>query len=139
MKSWISHNQGVCAGVVLSVILLVWTFGCQSTVRSPISDKMVTRQQLTVEVGIKARQLESELDALTQRAEVSYQELDRQDEIKRKLFQFASLTAQTNTVNPMGVITLVGTLLGGGLLVDNRIKDKVIKNRPINGNGTTEA
>jgi hypothetical protein len=64
-------------------------------------------------------------------AALSFQELDRKDEIKQKLFDFAALTAANNSFNPTGLITLTGSLLGFGAIVDNRIKDAVIKNRPL--------
>ena len=132
MVKWISHNQGMFIAVIISVALMIWIYGCQSRVRSPISDTMVTRPELALEVDTQVKRIELELDNLIAQAELQFAELDRQDEIKRKLFQFAALSAQTGTVNPAGIVTLVGTILGGGLLIDNRIKDKVIKNRPIN-------
>jgi len=58
-------------------------------------------------------------------------DLNQQDELKRKLYECAAITATTDTFNPIGIITLVGSILGCGLVVDNRIKDKVIANRPL--------
>lgn len=131
IRKAISHNQGVFVALLISAGLLVWTFGCQSKVGSLIQpDKLVTRDELTVELQAETKRLEAELDLLTQRASVKMQKLDRQDAIKQKLYDFAALSAQTGTVNPLGVVTLVGSILGCGLAVDNRIKDKVIKNRP---------
>ncbi len=132
MKTWISHNQGTFAGLILVSILMLWTYGCLSKVKSPISKQMVTRAELTLEVDVQVRQIEAQLDSLHKRAALQYESLDRQDVIKRKLYEFASLTAANNVINPMGIITLAGTLLGIGVGVDNRIKDKVIKNRPVN-------
>jgi len=131
MKKWISHNQGTFVAVIIVVILLVWTFGCASKIMSPISGKLVTRPEFTLEVDTQVKQLEAELDNLQKQAVLQFAELDRQDIIKRKLFEFASLTATQGTFNPTGIITLAGTLLGLGFGVDNRIKDKVIKNRPL--------
>jgi len=136
MRKWISHNQGTFAGIILAVGVLVWTFGCESKVLSPVSNKQVTRSELSVEIKFKAKSLEDELDLLYEQGQLGYMDLDKQDEIKRKLFEFAALTATTGTFNPTGIITLVGTLVGLGLGVDNRIKDKVIKNRPLS-NGVT--
>jgi len=111
---------------------MVWTFGCQSKVMSPISDTMVTRPELELEVDIQVKRMEVELDNLQEQAQLKFLALDEQDELKRKLFAFASITAQSGSFNPMALITLAGTLLGLGSVVDNRMKDKVIKNRPIN-------
>lgn len=130
MLQWIRHNQGMTVALIIACTLLVWTFGCQSKVRSPISDTMVTRPELELEVDIQVKRMEVELDNLQEQAQLKFLALDRQDELKRKLFEFASVTAQSGTFNPIGLITLAGTLLGLGSVVDNRMKDKVIKNRP---------
>ena len=66
-------------------------------------------------------------------AAVKMQKLDRADAIKQKLSEFATLSVQTGTVNPLGIATLLGSIIGAGAVVDNRIKDKVIKNRPLKG------
>ncbi|MBA7494515.1 hypothetical protein ES702_05091 [subsurface metagenome] len=129
---WIRHNQGLFVALLISAALLVWTFGCESMVGSLTEPgRMVNRDELQAEISAETKRLEAELDALLQMATVKMQKLDREDEIKRKLFEFASITAQTGTVNPAGVLTLVGSFIGAGALVDNRIKDKVIKNRPL--------
>jgi len=137
MVKWISHNQGIVVALVICSVLMVWTFGCESKVTSPVSNKQVTRSELIVEVKFKVQALETELDHLQEQAQIGFIDLDKQDTIKRKLFEFAALTAQTGTFNPTGIITLAGTLLGLGLGVDNRIKDKIIKNRPLPTNNTT--
>jgi len=137
MKSWISHNQGIVAALVIVAILMVWTFGCESQVTSPITGKMVTRPELKLEVDIQVKQIETQLDNIQKQAALQFLALDRQDEIKSKLYNFASITAANNSFNPTGVITLVGTLLGLGAGIDNRIKDKVIKNRSLPATPTT--
>lgn len=137
LLKWIRHNQGVFVAVIIVVGLMVWTFGCHSEVKSPISGNMVTRHELELEVDIAVSQFETELVNLQAQAALQFTALDRQDEMKRKLFEFAALTAQTGTFNPIGLITLAGTILGMGLGIDNRIKDKVIKNRPLNDKVTT--
>ncbi|GAH82290.1 unnamed protein product [marine sediment metagenome] len=78
------------------------------------------------------KKFENDLDTLQRQAALQFRELDRQDVLKEKLYEFASLSAAKNTFNPTGLITLAGTLLGIGFGIDNRIKDKVIKNRPLN-------
>ncbi len=132
LTKWIRHNQGMFAALIIASGLLIWTFGCESSVTSLLTpDKMVSRAELVLEIEAESRRLESELDALQKRAALKMQQLDRADEIKKKLFEFAALTAQSGTVNPAGVLTLAGSVLGFGAVVDNRIKDKVIKNRTV--------
>lgn len=132
MFTWIRHNQGLFGGIIITLALLFWVYGCESQVRSLVKDKLVTRSELTVELNSEARRLESELDNLKELAASRFEELNRKDIMKEKLFEFASIAAKNNSLNPVGIITLCGSLLGVGVLVDNRIKDKVIANRPLN-------
>jgi len=131
MLKWIRHNQGVVAGIVLVTILVLWTYGCQTRVQSPVNGRMVTRAELQLEIDLTAKKFENDLDTLQRQAALQFRTLDRQEALKEKLYEFASLSAANNTFNPTGLITLVGTLLGLGACIDNRIKDKVIKNRPL--------
>lgn len=129
---WIRHNQGMFVAAQICAVLLVWTYGCQSKVASLIDpERKVAAAELNIEVDQLVAELNAQLDILIKKAELKKQELFRQDEIKRKLFEFAALTAQSGTFNPVGLIALAGSLLGVGAVVDNRIKDKVIKNRPL--------
>lgn len=132
MVKWIRHNQGLFVASAITILLIFWSIGCQTTVQSPISGKQVTRPQLKLEVDLQVKQMELELDRMYKEAQLQFAELDRQDEVKRKLFEFASVAATQQGFNPLGLITLAGSILGAGLLVDNRVKDKVIKNRPLN-------
>ena len=128
---WIRHNQGLFVALLICGGLLVWTFGCPSKVTSLVDDtKKVTAEELNLELEAETARLEAELDMLLKRAKLKQAELARQDAIKAKLFEFASITAQSGTFNPAGLLSLTGSLLGFGAIVDNRIKDKVIKNRP---------
>jgi len=137
MKKWISHNQGIVAALVIVSILLVWTYGCHSMVKSPLNGRMVNRAELQLEIDLTVKKFENALDTLQRQAALQFRNLDRQDVLKEKLYDFASLSAANNTFNPTGLITLAGSLLGIGLAVDNRIKDKVIKNRPLQPANTT--
>lgn len=133
IRTWISHNQGLFVALVICAGLLVWTLGCESKVTSLVDPvRKVTAAELDLELESESARLEAELDQLVRSAQIKQAELARQDAIKKKLFDFAALSATSGTVNPAGIITLVGSLLGIGAVVDNRIKDKVIKNRPIN-------
>jgi hypothetical protein len=111
---------------------MVWTYGCESQVTSPITGKLVTYAELALDITAESKRIEGELDLLNKQAELRFAELERKEEIKRKLYEFAAIATQNNAFNPTGLITLVGSLLGVGAIVDNRIKDVVIKNRPLN-------
>jgi len=131
MIKWISKNQGACVAIVLNLCIIVWTFGCESKVQSLKSEKKVTRAELTIEYNTEINRLQNEIQSLQETGQLSFAELDRLDAMKAKLFDFVALATQTGSVNPIGLVTLLGSIAGIGLGVDNRIKDKVIKNRPL--------
>lgn len=132
IAKWIRHNQGVFVALIVCVVLLVWTYGCQSKVTSLLDpSKMVTAEELALEIEEESARLQVELDSLLKRAELKQQEMYRMDLLKQKLFDFVAITVDGGTVNPAGVVALLFTVLGVGAVTDNRIKDKVIKNRPL--------
>lgn len=132
IAKWIRHNQAVFVAVLVCIGTLIWTYGCFSKVTS-LTDpgKMVTAEELDLEIEEESARLQAELDSLIRRAELKQKELARQDAIKRKLLDFAAITLDGGTVNPAGVVATLFSLVGIGAVIDNRIKDKVIKNRPI--------
>lgn len=131
---WVRHNQGFFVSLVVSVGLVVWTFGCESKVTSLIhAGKMVSGEELKLELEAESARLESELEQLIKQAELKYKELARKDAIKQKLLDFTLLAGEAGTLNPSGLVGLLVGVLGIGAVVDNRIKDKVIKNRPLKG------
>ncbi|GAI91545.1 unnamed protein product, partial [marine sediment metagenome] len=92
----------------------------------------VTRATFTIEFNAEIHRLQNELQSLQETGQLSYTELDRLDAIKAKLFDAVAVATSTGGINPLGLVTLLGSIAGIGLGVDNRIKDKVIKNRPLN-------
>lgn len=132
LAKWIRHNQGVFLAVIICIGLLVWTIGCESKVTSSIDPtRMVTAAELNLEIEAESMRLQSELEQLIKRAELKHVELARQDAIKQKLLDFALLTSEAGAFNMSGLIGLVAGVVGIGAVVDNRIKDKVIQNRPL--------
>ena len=126
------HYQGTSVAVIIVIAVLFWTYGCDSKVASIMApNQKVTRVELSLEVQMEAKRLEAELDNLIALAEVKEQDLDRQDAFKAKLVEFGMVIAEGGTVNPAGVAVGLLGVLGIGAVVDNRIKDKVIKNRPL--------
>lgn len=132
ITKWIRHNQGVFIAVIICVGLLIWTIGCESKVTSMTDPtKKVTAEELDLEVEKESVRLETELDQLVKMVQLKRKELQRQEEIKQKLLDFALLTSQSGALNMSGMIGLVAGVMGVGAVVDNRLKDKVIKNRPL--------
>jgi len=132
LAKWIRHNQGVFVALIISTGLLIWTLGCPSKVTSLIDpSRMVTAPELNLEIETEIARLEAELDSVISRAQLKIEELARKDRIKQKLLDFSLLAAETGTLNPSGMVGLVAGIVGIGAVIDNRLKDKVIKNRPI--------
>ena len=131
IKKIISKNQGCFAALVIIIGILIWGFGCQSQVTSLTEPSIkVTRAELDIEIDGEVLRLERELEILMRQAALKVLDLDRQDAIKQKLFDFAALTVANNAINPAGAVALAFSIFGIGAVIDNRIKDKVIKNRP---------
>ena len=129
---WVRHNQGLTVSIAICLVLLIWTFGCESKVNSLKQPGMkVDRAEFALEVQELSREPEIDLEWLAGRAQLGFARLDLDDAVRKKLFDFAVLSASTGGVSTAGVITLLAGILGVGAVADNRIKDKVIKNRPI--------
>ncbi|MBA7607827.1 hypothetical protein ES703_14996 [subsurface metagenome] len=123
--TFIRHNRGLVICISLSILLMIWLYGCHSQVKSIVNPRLsVTRPELDAEVA-----------NFLNVAELRYADLDRQDAFKRILFENAITYAQGGTVNPFAVLITLGGILGIGLAVDNRGKDvriKTLKKNTIN-------
>lgn len=123
-KLWtfIRHQRGLIIGCCLSIIVLIWAYGCESKVRSPLDPKrLVNRAELKLEV-----------ENYLALAELKFADLDRQDEFKRIVFENAIGYAQGKPINPIGVIMSIGGFLGIGAIIDNQRKDVRIKTQKSN-------
>lgn len=131
---WIDHNQGLSFATVICIGLLVWVYGCESTVPS-IKDPAikVNRTELTAEIEATTTNLESQVNLLQAQAASRFEKLDKYDELKQRLFGLAVESATTGTINSTAIIATIGWLLGVGVAMDNRSKDKVIKTQKANG------
>jgi len=132
IAKWIRHNQGMVLSLIVVAAVAAWTFGCESKVTSMIEPaKMVTAAELELEIDLETARLNLEIQNLISQAELKKEDLARQDAIKQKLFDFAAITVDGGSVNPAGVVGLLFSICGIGAVIDNRMKDKVIKNRPL--------
>lgn len=128
IKQWIRHNQSMFIGIVLALILSLWFFGCESQTRSLIQPGLkVTESELNIEYTSELARLESEMQSLKLTTEVRLQDLQRQDAFKQALFQNAVLVAEGGNPNPLGILSLLGTIFGISAVIDNRRKDGLIK------------
>ncbi len=127
-KLWqfIRHNSGMVIGCILSVAVLAWAYGCESKVRS-ILDPTCT---------VNRTGLQAEVDHFITLAELKFQDLDKQDEIKAALFNIAITYMQGGQINPLGVVMTLATILGIGAGVDN-VRKRTHINTLKGGNGNS--
>jgi len=105
----VKHNYLVLAGIVICGVLLLVGLGCESKVASLVdSDRLLTRNELSLEI-----------DRIVATAEIRVAELDKQDEFKQALFNIGLNLAAGGTINPVGVVLTLGTILGVGAAGDN--------------------
>ena len=127
----IRHNQPTVVAVVLSVALVVWVYGCQSTAVSPLTGKKVTYPQLQMDAETYIAQRDKRIAAIAAedkefqaKTDIAITEIQRQDEFKNTLFE--AIKAYSGTTPAGAVVTPVLGLLAGGLFLSNRKKDSII-------------
>lgn len=131
LLEFLNHECYQAISVAAVVCFFFWIYGCKSTTISPSDPTTkITRSQLTAEI-----------DYYLAKAEIAYADLDKQDEIKQKLLNAATLAAQGGQVNILGLILTNIGILGAGATIDNIRKRKIIKNtltyeKPNVGEGT---
>jgi len=114
IKKFALSNEFAVISVILALIILFWTYGCESKVRSMNgTGVLVTRPELDAEV-----------EGIIALADVKYRQLQSQDALKKLLFDSLAIYAQTGTINPLGVLSAVLGLAAVGTTVDNVRKKK---------------
>jgi len=117
IKKLFNHERYQSLAVITVIVLLAIFFGCESKVTSINNPtQKVTRAELQLE-----------LDVMIAKCKIGLKKLDRQDELRNLILQQALITASTGTINPLALITSLGTILGIGATVDNVRKRKDIK------------
>lgn len=107
--SFIRHNQGMFIGGLICVMVIAWTYGCESQVTSIVyAPNLVNRGELRIEV-----------DSFIAQAELKFADLDRQDEVKSYIFDTAIDFMKGGNVNPVAVALVIGNILGLAAGVDN--------------------
>lgn len=105
--------------IALSILtlLLFWGYACKPRVASLVNPgQQITRPELQIE-----------LDAIIATAEYRLADLDRQEAFRDLIFKNALLVAETGTMNPAGIITLLAGLYGITRGTKD-IKDRLKKN-----------
>ena len=124
IKTWIRHNASLTVGLLICIGLCVYSIGCASQAASVMRPgERVTAAELQIEVSEMIARHEAEL----KRVELSFTEIEKQDAIKQRLFEFGSVLAQSGGFNPVGLIGMLGLVLGPAAYVNGRTKDTIIK------------
>ena len=107
--TYIRHNSGIVIGSAMLPFVLFYAYSCQSVVVSGLQPgKKINRQQLV-----------NEVDFFLAQAAEKFTDLDRQDLVKETIFNSVIDLVQGKAVNPLGVISVIATILGAGAGVDN--------------------
>lgn len=115
-----TNNLFISVGIVISLCLLIWFYGCESKVRSLEDPRvLVTRCELEIELESHLSQVETQLDLYIQKADIKFRRLDSLDQIKKTLLNFLALYAETGVINPAGIVSAIIGILGTGAIVDN--------------------
>ncbi len=128
IKNLFNHERYQTIAILISTMLLLWCYACESKVTSLKSpDRQVTRKELR-----------AELDYLLAEADYRFDKLDQIDAFKQTVFEHMLLWSQTGTINPMGVIASLLAVLGVGATVDNVRKRADLKTEKTKNAGTNE-
>lgn len=99
---------------MIAIGVLVWVFGCASTVPSVIHPEQL----------INRAELDNELQYLIGLVQARSQSLDRQDMAKQALLDAAKIIGTTGSINPAGLLNILGTLgaISFGLNRNQKVK-----------------
>jgi len=92
-----------CAGFAL------YAFGCRPETKSLIHPNIkVDRSELNIEI-----------DTLLAQYENRVADIERQEQLRKFIFEQTLVVAQGNTLNPAGIITALFAILGAGAAADD--------------------
>jgi len=124
----IRHNKSMLISFILAGFFSLWFFGCESRTQSLITPgERVTENTLNIEYTSELARLDNELRTLKATTEVRLQDLHKQDAFKQALYNNAQLIVDGQNPNPLGLLSLLGTIFGIGAIIDNQKKDGLIK------------
>ncbi len=113
---YIKKNIHWLISINIATLVIAYAYGCESETRSLIyPERKVTRAELT-----------TELELLEQKSAIAYADLERKDRIRDLVLNQSLIIAQTGTVNPVGVIMSIMSVLGIGVAADDvRVRKKL--------------
>ena len=104
MPTIIKNNWLRISLVSVTVIVLLYVYGCESTTKS-LEDPTVK---------VTRTELQFELESILSKYEARNLDLDKQDQIRNIISQNALIIAESGGVNPIGILTTLFAVYGLG-------------------------
>jgi len=139
--NWLDHNRYLAIGLLVAVLLSAGIVGCQPTTASlttpgeKVTATELEREAVTVGADLAKRgaSLEADVAAYNAALAAAAADIERQYAIRAAIVETVGslgVAAAEGTISPAAGIGAIIQLLtlgaAGGLLLDNRRKDKVI-------------
>ena len=112
-----NHERYQTLSVIAVAILVITLSSCTPKCHSILTP---TKQ-------INQLELEAEVEILNAKIQTEFESLEQQAKLKQLLFDTAKVSIATGSFDPMSAATAVIGLLGGGAMIDNARKRKIIK------------
>jgi hypothetical protein len=146
--NWIDHNRWTLAATALAAACLAGLIGCQPTTQGLFSDRPVGREQLEQQVlagrenlATRRAQLQAEMEQFNarlnrfeQRVDLARSDLHHQEKLRAQMLALlgnAATESLAGNWDPRGFVVpalgLLGAAFGVGKTLDNRRKDRVIR------------
>ena len=115
---YIKKNWHWLLSINICILLASYAYGCEPKTKSMIyPERKVTRSELT-----------TELELLESKSNIAYADLERQERIRDIVLNQSLIVASGGSVNPVGVIMSIMSVLGIGVAADDVRLRKKIKN-----------
>jgi len=124
MLDWIKKHLTVSIATMVTLVVLILIYGCESKVRS-----MYDNQRL-----INRQELQLELDQFISTVQIRMVDLEKQDQLRTLVLENALILVQGQPFNPIGLLTGFSAIYGltqVGKNVATGVK-KVTNNRKVN-------
>lgn len=126
MWEWIKKNQRGIITALVTMLIGVWLYSCESKVKSLVEpERLINRAELQLE-----------LDRFMSMAELRMADLDRQDAFRSLIIENSLVLVQGMPLNPVGIITAIAGIYGithGASKVVRRVKKGQEKRKANNG------
>jgi len=112
-----NHERYQGVSILLCIFLLMIMFSCEPTAPSVLNPAE----------KVTARELEAELNLLQAKIDNSLASIERKNALKKFISEQSLIAFESGQINPVGLLTSFGVLLGAGASVDNVRKRKDVR------------